>query len=92
MYTEEDTRRAEQYAADLEWSVQQRRRDNRRMLAGIVVSVLVSLPVMMSSATVRDVELGRVLLYGGLLIGQVGVFVSVLWGLYRAVERGDTKW
>ncbi len=58
----------------------------------IVVSVVIALPVMMSSATVRDAELGRVLLYGGLLIGQVGVFVSVLWGLYRAVERGDTTW
>ncbi len=92
MSTEEDTRRAEQYAADLEWSVRERQRDNRRMLAGIAASLVIALPIMLSSATVRDEAIGRVLLYGGLVIGQIGVFGSALWGLYKAVERGDTKW
>jgi len=31
-------------------------------------------------------------LYGGLLIGDLGVLVSVGWGLSRAVERGDAEW
>lgn len=92
MYTEEHIRQAEQYAADLQWSERERRRDNRRMLAGIVVSVVIALPVMLSSARVTSEEIGRVLLWGGLAIGQIGVFGSVLWGLYKAVQRGDTRW
>ncbi len=92
MYTEEHIRQAKQYEADLRWSERERRKDNRRMLAGIVASVVIALPVMLSSARVTSEEIGRVLLYGGLVIGQIGVFGSVLWGLYKAVERGDTKW
>ena len=70
----------------------ERRRDTRFMLAGVVGSVVVALPIMMSSARVTDVDVGRVLLYGGLLLGDAGVMVSVGWGLWRAVERGDTHW
>ncbi len=92
MYTEEHTRRAEQYAADLEWSERERRRDNRRMLAGIVASLVIALPIMLSSARVSSEAIGRVLLWSGLVLGQIGVFCSVLWGLYKAVERGDTHW
>lgn len=92
MYTEEQIRQAKQYEADLQWSERERRKDNRRMLAGIVASVVIALPVMLSSARVTSEEIGRVLLYGGLVIGQIGVFGSVLWGLYKAVERGDAKW
>ncbi len=89
---EEEARRARQLEDDLKFSQRERTRDNVRMAGGIVLSLVLALPVMASSAAVRDVDLGWVLLYSGLALGQIGVLASVLWGLHRAVKRGDTDW
>ncbi len=92
MYNDEHARRARELEQDLVWSARERRRDNVRMLVGIICSLLIALPIMMSSARVNDEAIGRVLLYGGLGLGYVGVFASVIWGLRRGVDRGDTHW
>ncbi len=92
MKTEEHARRARELEEDLAWSARERRRDNVRMLIGIVCSLVIAIPIMMTSARVTDVEIGRVFLYGGLAIGYIGVFASVIWGLQRSVKRGDTHW
>lgn len=91
MTPEQEARRLE-LEEELRWMAAERRRDTRLMLAGVVGSVVVALPIMMSSATVTDVEVGRALLSGGVLLGYTGVVGSIGWGLWRAVERGDTYW
>ncbi len=88
---EHEKRRA-QLAAELEWMARARKRDNMRMAAGIVVSLLIAIPMMAMSAHVSDENLGRGWLYSGLLIGDLGVLGSVVWGLRRAVDRGDVQW
>lgn len=88
----EHERRAAQLAEELAWVTRERRRDNTRMLLGVVVSILIAIPMMAMSAHVTSEPLGRAWLYGGLLIGDLGVLVSVGWGLSRAVERGDAEW
>lgn len=92
MYTDEHARRAQELEQDIAWSTRERRRDNVRMLIGIVCSLVIALPVMMMSARVTDEAIGRVFLYGGLALGYIGVFASVIWGLQRSVKRGDTHW
>jgi hypothetical protein len=77
---------------ELRWMRAMRRRDNLRMLAGIVASLVIAIPMMAMSAHVTSVEEGRVWLYGGLVIGDAGVLASVGWGLWRSVERGETRW
>ncbi len=88
----EHERRAAQLAEELAWVTRERRRDNIRMLLGVVISIAIALPMMAMSAHVTSEPIGRAWLYGGLLIGDLGVLVSVGWGLTRAVARGDAEW
>lgn len=74
------------------WVTRERRRDNVRMLLGVVVSLAIAIPMMAMAAHVNSEPIGRAWLYGGLLIGDLGVLVSVGWGLSRAVARGDAQW
>lgn len=89
---QERVRRGAELEADLLWLTRQRRRDNLLMLAGILLSLAVAIPMMAMSAHVTVEAEGRAWLYGGLVLGDLGVFVSVVWGLNRSVERGDAHW
>lgn len=88
----EREKRGKELEADLVWLARERRKDNRRMLAGILVSLCVAIPMMAMSAHVTDEAMGRGWLYGGLLLGDIGVFGSVMWGLHRGVQRGEIQW
>ncbi len=88
----EHERRARQLAEELAWLERERRRDNTRMIIGIVVSLVIAIPMMAMSARVTTEAVGRAWLYGGLLLGDLGVLGSVGWGLWRAVDRGDAHW
>lgn len=88
---EHEKRRA-QLESELQWMARERKRDHVRMAAGIVVSLLIAIPMMAMSAHVTDEDLGRGWLYSGLLIGDLGVLGSAVWGLKRAVDRGDAQW
>ncbi len=85
-------RRRVELEEELRWMRAVRRRDNVRMAAGVLVSLAVAVPMMAMSAHVTSEEIGRLWLYGGLLIGDAGVLASVGWGLWRSVDRGDTRW
>lgn len=84
--------RAAELEAELRWLTRQRRRDNLIMMTGVLLSLSVAIPMMAMSAHVTVEAEGRAWLYGGLVLGDLGVFASVLWGLNRAVERGDAHW
>lgn len=88
----EHEKRRLQLEAELEGMSRARKRDNVRMAAGIVISLLIAIPMMAMSAHVSNEELGRGWLYSGLLIGDLGVLGSVVWGFKRAVDRGDAQW
>lgn len=85
-------RRRLELEADLQWLERARRRDNVRMAAGVVLSLVVAVPMMAMSAHVTTEAEGRLWLYGGLILGDAGVLASIGWGLWRTVERGDAAW
>lgn len=84
--------RATELEADLRWLHRRRRRDNLLALAGVLLSVGVAVSMMAMAVHVTTENEGRAWMYGGLALGNLGVFVSVLWGLHRSVERGDARW
>jgi hypothetical protein len=52
-------------------------------------SCFVGLVIMAVGFHVKDVELGKIWLYGGMIVGYVGILTALAGAYRRGEERGD---
>lgn len=77
--------RADQVEAD----ERDRRRDALRTMAACIGCALLGLVSVMWSAHTTDARLGWFAVYGGLLVGNGGVLVTLMYAYHRGQRRGD---
>lgn len=63
-----------------------RRRSVLRSVCGMVASIVISLLIMAWGFSMTDPDLGPTVFFGGALVGNVGIVLSLLWAAHADTD------
>lgn len=83
-------RRARQLDQDASAMARERLRDQLAASAMCIGAAAAGLALLGYAVHTTDVQVGQIAFWGGLVIGNGGIFAALIWLYVRAERRGDT--